>query len=243
VKAVAAEARLGALQFHGEEKPEDLLAYDLPVIKTIKLPPASTIEGLPEYRVSEGFQVLSFSKVAAAVLLDTAVAVERGRDPRASRMAPRRPHRSHLQDRPRPKVILSAGSPRRTWPRRWAMVKPYGGGRELRSPRRVPAPKDPDQGAALHGRRPVDLHMTSRAPAPPAWPDASGHFGRFGGRYVPETLMEPLVEAGEGIQGGHERRALPWSPARAPDDLRGPPHAPLFRRAAHQAIAEAPGST
>jgi tryptophan synthase beta chain len=25
-------------------------------------------------------------------------------------------------------------------------------------------------------------------------PDASGHFGRFGGRYVPETLMAPLVE-------------------------------------------------
>jgi tryptophan synthase beta chain len=36
--------------------------------------------------------------------------------------------------------------------------------------------------------------MTSRNPAPRSLPDASGHFGRFGGRYVPETLMEPLVE-------------------------------------------------
>jgi tryptophan synthase beta chain len=36
--------------------------------------------------------------------------------------------------------------------------------------------------------------MTSRNPAPGSLPDASGHFGRFGGRYVPETLMEPLVE-------------------------------------------------
>jgi tryptophan synthase beta chain len=26
------------------------------------------------------------------------------------------------------------------------------------------------------------------------WPDAAGHFGRYGGRYVPETLMEPLRE-------------------------------------------------
>jgi tryptophan synthase beta chain len=26
------------------------------------------------------------------------------------------------------------------------------------------------------------------------WPDASGHFGPYGGRYVPETLMEPLRE-------------------------------------------------
>ena len=27
-----------------------------------------------------------------------------------------------------------------------------------------------------------------------AWPDAGGHFGPYGGRYVPETLMEPLRE-------------------------------------------------
>ena len=36
--------------------------------------------------------------------------------------------------------------------------------------------------------------MKPRSPAPGALPDASGHFGRFGGRYVPETLMAPLVE-------------------------------------------------
>jgi tryptophan synthase beta chain len=38
--------------------------------------------------------------------------------------------------------------------------------------------------------------------APPArqagaWPDAGGHFGPYGGRYVPETLMEPLRELEE----------------------------------------------
>ena len=26
------------------------------------------------------------------------------------------------------------------------------------------------------------------------WPDAAGHFGPYGGRFVPETLMEPLRE-------------------------------------------------
>jgi tryptophan synthase beta chain len=36
--------------------------------------------------------------------------------------------------------------------------------------------------------------MRARAPDPAALPDAAGHFGRFGGRYVPETLMAPLVE-------------------------------------------------
>jgi tryptophan synthase beta chain len=29
---------------------------------------------------------------------------------------------------------------------------------------------------------------------PAALPDASGHFGRFGGRFVPETLMQPLID-------------------------------------------------
>ena len=29
------------------------------------------------------------------------------------------------------------------------------------------------------------------------WPDAGGHFGPYGGRYVPETLMEPLRELEE----------------------------------------------
>ena len=36
--------------------------------------------------------------------------------------------------------------------------------------------------------------MTSRLPDPGSLPDAAGHFGRFGGRFVPETLMAPLVE-------------------------------------------------
>ena len=29
---------------------------------------------------------------------------------------------------------------------------------------------------------------------PASLPDANGHFGRFGGRFVPETLMQPLVD-------------------------------------------------
>ncbi len=29
---------------------------------------------------------------------------------------------------------------------------------------------------------------------PSALPDAAGHFGRFGGRFVPETLMAPLIQ-------------------------------------------------
>ena len=36
--------------------------------------------------------------------------------------------------------------------------------------------------------------MKRRLPDPASLPDAAGHFGRFGGRFVPETLMAPLVE-------------------------------------------------
>jgi len=73
VKAVAEACGLRALQFHGDEPPETLSGYSLPVIKTIKLPPASTIEGLPEFRVGELFGALKYRSVVSAVLLDTAV--------------------------------------------------------------------------------------------------------------------------------------------------------------------------
>ena len=144
VKAVAAEARLGALQFHGQERPEDLAAYDLPVIKTIKLPPASTIEGLPEYRVTEGFQVLSFSKVAAAVLLDTAARWSEGeaREPVQWRHAARIV--ATYAHKPRPKVILSGGLTPENVAQAVAVVKPYAvdvnSGVEAR-----PGTKDPDK--------------------------------------------------------------------------------------------------
>ena len=36
--------------------------------------------------------------------------------------------------------------------------------------------------------------MTRPAGNPSALPDAAGHFGRFGGRFVPETLMAPLLQ-------------------------------------------------
>jgi phosphoribosylanthranilate isomerase len=144
VKAVAAEAGLGALQFHGEEKPEDLAGYDLPVIKTIKLPPATTIEGRPEYRVTEGFQVLSYSKVAAAVLLDTSVRWSEGetREPLEWRHAARIV--ATYRHRPRPRVVLSGGLTPENVVRAIAIVSPYAvdvsSGVEA-----TPGVKDPDK--------------------------------------------------------------------------------------------------
>ena len=71
VKAVIEACGLRAVQFHGDETPEDCQGYSVPVIKTIKLPPATTIDGLPEYRVTERFGAFLYRKVVAAYLLDS----------------------------------------------------------------------------------------------------------------------------------------------------------------------------
>jgi phosphoribosylanthranilate isomerase len=71
VKAIIEACRLRAIQLHGDEKPEDWEDFSVPVIKTVKLSPATTIEGLPEYRVGERINALWWRKVAAAILFDS----------------------------------------------------------------------------------------------------------------------------------------------------------------------------
>ena len=125
VKAVAEQCRLGALQFHGDEPPEALADHRLPVIKTIKLPPASTIEGLPEYRTKEGFEVLRYSKVAAAVLLDTTERWSEGEARRSVEWRQAALIASTYCHRPRPRLILSGGLTAENVGRAIAVVKPY----------------------------------------------------------------------------------------------------------------------
>ncbi len=125
VKAVAEQCGLAALQFHGDETPEALADYRLPVIKTIKLPPASTIEGMPEFRATETIEVLKYFKVAAAVLLDTAARWSEGeaREPVEWTQA------AHIvasyRHKPRPRVILSGGLTPENVGRAIAIVKPF----------------------------------------------------------------------------------------------------------------------
>ena len=52
VKSVAESCGLGALQFHGDEAPEDLAGYVQPVIKTVKVGGAADLERLDAYTVS-----------------------------------------------------------------------------------------------------------------------------------------------------------------------------------------------
>ncbi len=71
VKAVVEACGLRAIQLHGEEKPEDWTGMAVPVIKTVKLPPATTLEGLPEYKLSDRIGAFWWRKVAAAILFDS----------------------------------------------------------------------------------------------------------------------------------------------------------------------------
>ncbi|HET9488305.1 MAG TPA: phosphoribosylanthranilate isomerase [Methylomirabilota bacterium] len=139
VKAVAEACGLRALQFHGDEAPEDLAGFELPVIKTVKLPPAATIEGLPEYRLGDLAQVLRYHSVVAAILLDSAARWSEGetREPIEWRLA-----RGTLTQRLR--LILSGGLTPDNVARAVTTARPYAvdvnSGVEAR-----PGKKDPDK--------------------------------------------------------------------------------------------------
>ena len=104
VKQAVEACGLRALQFHGDEKPEDLADYALPVIKTIKLPPAKAMAGFLEGRTDDFARVAPYVGCAAAILLDSAE--------RWSEGGARHPIEWHLARRLRAggcRLILSGG--------------------------------------------------------------------------------------------------------------------------------------
>lgn len=125
VKAVAEACGVQALQFHGEEPPEDLADYTLPVIKTIKLAGPADLAGLSRYPV-------------AAFLLDSAA--------RWSEGEPRQPIEWELAREASAvhRVILSAGLTPDNVARAIGVARPWAvdvnSGVEAR-----PGRKDPDR--------------------------------------------------------------------------------------------------
>jgi phosphoribosylanthranilate isomerase len=107
IKAVAEACGLRALQFHGNEKPEDLEGHTLPVIKTIKLPPSDPLGGLPPWTVVHW----GYVKCAAALLLDSAARWSEGeaRQPIEWQVARDLATRPRIGRQPPWKIILSAG--------------------------------------------------------------------------------------------------------------------------------------
>lgn len=124
VKAVAEACGLRALQFHGDEPPEDLAGYSLPVIKTVKMSPASTVEGLPEYRSRDSWQALQYRRVASAILLDSAARWSEGETREALEWTlARRVVSAHSHAMA---MILSGGLTPDNVARAIAVVRPYG---------------------------------------------------------------------------------------------------------------------
>ena len=125
VKAVAEACGLRALQFHGDESPDDLAHYALPVIKTIKVSgPQDLVRMLP-YRPR-----------VAAFLLDSAAKWSEGE--------PRQPIEWRLARMATGPIILSAGLTPDNVARAVAIAAPYAvdvnSGVEAE-----PGKKDPDK--------------------------------------------------------------------------------------------------
>jgi phosphoribosylanthranilate isomerase len=107
VKAVSEECGLAALQFHGDEAPEDLVQYRLPVIKTIKVEGPAALERMGRYQ-------------AAAFLLDSPARWSEGqaRTPISWSIAHTAAAAGH-------RIILSAGLTPDNVAEAVRMVRPY----------------------------------------------------------------------------------------------------------------------
>lgn len=125
VKAVAEACGLRALQFHGDERPEDLSGYTLPVIKTVKVSGPQDLARMLVYRGR-----------VAAFLLDSAA--------RWSEGEPRQPIEWQLARMVQDRVILSAGLTPDNVARAVSIARPYAvdvnSGVEAK-----PGKKDPDK--------------------------------------------------------------------------------------------------
>jgi tryptophan synthase beta chain len=69
-----------------------------------------------------------------------------------------------------------------------------------------------------------------KTPRPSALPDAAGHFGPYGGRFVPETLMAPLIELERAYRQARRDRAFQAQLAGLLRDYAGRPTPLYFAR-------------
>jgi len=126
IKAVAEECGLAALQFHGDESPEDLAQHRLPVIKTIKVEGPAALERMRRY-------------AAVAIQLDSPARWSEG-----EARAPISWSVAHAATAAGHRVILSAGLTPDNVTEAARMVRPYAvdvaSGVEAR-----PGVKDPDK--------------------------------------------------------------------------------------------------
>ncbi len=181
---VADEVGLDLLQLHGDEPPEALVALPRPALKAV--------------RVGKGFapeEALRYTDHAAGLVVDTRLPGET-QMPGGTGVPFDWSLVKGLADRV-PFLMLAGGLGPVERGRGDPGGAPARGGRVERR-RGASRAQGPREGPGVHrggaqrreGGGPVTRHAG-------VWPDAGGHFGPYGGRYVPETLMEPLRELEE----------------------------------------------
>ena len=90
--------------------------------------------------------------------------------------------------------------------------------------------KGPCQNAAIHSSRAAKRRSACMTPQP----DSAGHFGPYGGRFVPEVLMAPAGRTGTGLPEAARRPGFPGRTGRPAAQLRRPSDAALLRQAAQR---------
>ena len=121
---------------------------------------------------------------------------------------------------------LREGSDRITWPRRSGR-RSHGAWMRARELERAPGWKDHEK-MRRFVRAALGIYMIV------SQPDASGHFGPYGGRYVPEVLMAPLEELEQAYLEARSDRGVPSRTDDLLENYAGRPTPLYFARAAER---------
>ncbi|MEZ5672189.1 MAG: phosphoribosylanthranilate isomerase [Thiotrichaceae bacterium] len=173
VREVLAHIPLDILQFHGEESPEYCQSFARPYIKALRMAPGVDINAVAEHYAT-----------AQAILLDTYVAGVQGGTGKTFDWT------AIPNYRLKP-FILAGGLTPNNVAEAIQAAHPYAvdvsGGVEL-----TKGIKDDHKLAAF--MKGINMTTTESHNTYLNMPDSQGHFGQFGGKFVAETLMQPLEE-------------------------------------------------
>jgi len=178
VQHVLAQVPLDILQFHGEESPEYCQSFSRPYIKAVRMKPGTNVNDFAQQYPT-----------ARAILLDTFVAGVQGGTGQTFdwKMIPKHCTKP---------IILAGGLTPENVNEAIRATRPYAvdisGGVE-----KIKGIKDAHKISAFM----KGITMTAESHNSQLdLPDSHGHFGRFGGQFVGETLMRPLEELRQAYQ-------------------------------------------
>lgn len=175
IHSILAQVPLDMLQFHGEESPDYCIRFGKPYIKALRMRPGTNVQAFAQ-RYQEASAILLDSYVPG-IKGGTGVTFDWQQIP------------THI-DKP---LIIAGGLTTDNVGQTITALRPYAvdvsGGVESSSK----GIKDADKLTAF--MKGVTMAIAKLAVTElHNLPDTHGHFGRYGGRFVAETLMQPLEE-------------------------------------------------